>query len=455
LLKVFTSSAHPLEANETYGRFRAYAVLNHGGDFSAAAKELKAKGYGSDQQDSKNGSPQSPPGKAPGKEAGPPPVSFELKWIPSSVFFKGDYRPQWLVKKLFVARQPMFVGGPHKNLKTSLLLDLILSLGSGTPFLGMFAVPNKLRVAILSGESGEWTLQETGMRICAAKGIKPEDTDVLWQFELPQLANQAHVAELARAIEESKVQLLIIDPMYLALLAGSEARGLQASNLMDIGPLLMNVTKACLKAGGTPVLAHHARKNLADPFSPIELADLAFSGVAEFARQWLLVNRREKYEPDSGLHKLWMGVGGSCGQSGLWAVDVNEGKLQEDFSGRVWEVSVTQGGEAREKAKEEKVQRKEKELDGAVLAVIDRLDSQKAGLQVARIRESLGWAGAKLNTVLARLIGEGILEEFDLQVEAGKGAKKSARAVKRVVENTSISLPQPPSNLFTLTATGG
>lgn len=48
LLRIFSSSAHPFESGKAYGKFRAYAMLNHAGNLSAAARELKAKGYGTD-----------------------------------------------------------------------------------------------------------------------------------------------------------------------------------------------------------------------------------------------------------------------------------------------------------------------------------------------------------------------------------------------------------------------
>jgi hypothetical protein len=45
-LHVFTSSAPPFEANGNYSKFGAYTVLNHGGDFAAAARALAKEGYG-------------------------------------------------------------------------------------------------------------------------------------------------------------------------------------------------------------------------------------------------------------------------------------------------------------------------------------------------------------------------------------------------------------------------
>lgn len=48
LLYVFSSSAVPFEPDAAYSRFAAYALLDHGGDFSAAAGRLRADGYGAD-----------------------------------------------------------------------------------------------------------------------------------------------------------------------------------------------------------------------------------------------------------------------------------------------------------------------------------------------------------------------------------------------------------------------
>jgi putative DNA primase/helicase len=62
LLAVFSSNAHPFDGpNGTrpctcYGKFAAFALLNHEGDFKAAARELASLGYGS-QRNSRNGQP--------------------------------------------------------------------------------------------------------------------------------------------------------------------------------------------------------------------------------------------------------------------------------------------------------------------------------------------------------------------------------------------------------------
>jgi hypothetical protein len=42
----FSSSAPPFQPNHPYAPFAIFALLQHGGDFGAAAKVLRAQGYG-------------------------------------------------------------------------------------------------------------------------------------------------------------------------------------------------------------------------------------------------------------------------------------------------------------------------------------------------------------------------------------------------------------------------
>src|SRR5262249_26289805 len=46
LLYVFSTNAAPFEAARAYTPFAAYALLDHGGNFAAAAQALQAQGYG-------------------------------------------------------------------------------------------------------------------------------------------------------------------------------------------------------------------------------------------------------------------------------------------------------------------------------------------------------------------------------------------------------------------------
>jgi hypothetical protein len=123
-----------------------------------------------------------------------------------------------------------------------------------------------------------------------------------------------------------------------------------------MGEVLGKITEVCLAEGATPIFAHHTVKHAGTKagrngasfksYEPAELGDLAFAGFAEFARQWLLIARREDYEPGTGEHRLWVTTGGSAGFNGCYAVDVDEGVMREDFTGKHWEVRVQTQAEA-------------------------------------------------------------------------------------------------------------
>lgn len=351
--------------------------------------------------------------------------------------------PEWLVEGLLVRGQTAVIGAPLKTMKTSLAADLAVSLATGTPFLGTFKVYRPIRVALLSGESGEWSTWDTIRRVFASRAnrrgqpVNPARVDgLLVDFRLPQLGVEEDLGALARGLREHRVDVLILDPLYLALLSGTD---LQASNLFDVGPLLARVTRACLDAGVTLILVHHTRKVI-PVGQPIELTDLSFAGVAEFARQWLLLNRREKFDPDTGTHKLWLSAGGSCGQSGCWAVDVEEGRLDGDFGGRKWEVTVSSAAEQREaekeaKASERMLQRLQEESadNAAVLAALAQLDPDRQGHGYHRVQVQAGLSDRKMTQAVLRLETRGEVEVVDgLPVEVGKGARRAVKGLRRL-----------------------
>ena len=354
----------------------------------------------------------------------------DLRLIDSRTFFSTVYQLTWLIGQVLVDQQPMVIGGPKKSLKTNLLLDLAISLATATPFLGRFRVDQPQRVGVYSGESGQAVLQETARRIAQVKRIRCQELDlnIHWCFALPRLSYAEDLAILQEEIIAHELSVVILDPLYLSLLAGDTDR--QASNLYDIGPLLSNVTQACLAAGATPIFVHHTRKQSGTGRAAPDLDDLAFAGVQEFARQWLLVGRREAYVPDSGQHRLWLTLGGSAGHSGAWAVDVDEGRLADDFTGRRWDVQVRNATDvarseavAGERQREQRQQdRRTADLDAMRRALRRYLDGETLSV----LRESSG-LNSRARAVLDELVDAGEVEHVEVEKPAGRaGSRRQA-----------------------------
>jgi hypothetical protein len=268
-------------------------------------------------------------------------------------------KPEWLARPVLIAGQPGVVGGESKSLKTSAAgVDLGLSLALGRPWLGHFHVPKRRTVLLLSGESGDWTINEIARRVASAKAAEHEEAEQLLKecqlyvdFTLPELSRSDHVEALQRGIDQYRPDVLILDPAYLALLTTGNAD--TAKNLFGMGPLLARLARLCISAGCTPIVMHHfaQSRKVGNRFEAPGLVELAYAGFQQFARQWLLIGRREAYEPGTGLHRLWLVVGGSAGFGGQWAVDIDEGVANEHLSGRYWHVTVSSATEARDAAK--------------------------------------------------------------------------------------------------------
>lgn len=101
-----------------------------------------------------------------------------------------------------------------------------------------------------------------------------------------------------------------------------------------------------------------------EKFKPPELSSIAWAGFQEWARQWILLSRRENYEEGTGSHRLWLSIGGSVGHSSLSAVDIEEG-CNAAVEGREWDVYIESAADARAEAKRDEQHRKAQQAQAA------------------------------------------------------------------------------------------
>ena len=256
---------------------------------------------------------------------------------------RADLQQTFLIENVLVEGQPCIVGGPKKCLKTSILIDMAIAMASATKFLGHFEVPVAQQVLVMTGESGLVTIRNTIERVANAADIDPRKLTTLSICDkVPKLDNIEHLAAIAAIIDERKPDVVIFDPAYL-MLAGDKQE-----NVFVTGKQLQDITRLCLSHRVTPVLAHHNSKGANRIGQKPDLDHLSFAGFAEFARQWILLERQRRFDPLAGEHHLTTLIGGSFGHGGEYDIVVREGQ----FPDRTWDVEfldlggiMGQGGE--------------------------------------------------------------------------------------------------------------
>lgn len=333
-------------------------------------------------------------------------------------------RPSFIVEGVLVDGQPGVIGGAFKTMKTSVAVDLAVSIATGGHFLGYFRVPEPRRVGMVSGESGRHTLAETCDRVSTAAGVDPRfDLDnLIWSTTIPALTEPEHLEALRRFICQHELAVLVADPWYL--MAGAAADN--AANVYAMGQVYANLGRIGQDTGCTIIALHHTSRGASRDraYRPVELGDLAFAGVAEHARQWLLLGRRAPYCPSSGVHELWLSVGGSAGHGGIWAVDIDEGVQSAEFDSRHWRTTVRRQEDADKAlvvAKERMAdQQREERLERTrsdVVGVLVKLPGNRGTKSQIRSRIACSWP--RIEEAVASLLDDGTIAECDL-----KGANK-------------------------------
>ena len=92
----------------------------------------------------------------------------------------------------------------------------------------------------MTGESGLGTIKETIERICKTAGVDPHTLDrLILTDRIPRLEDPAHLKALEAFIIEYLLEVLIIDPVYLAM------SGADAGNIFKQGERLRAIAAIC------------------------------------------------------------------------------------------------------------------------------------------------------------------------------------------------------------------
>jgi len=217
---VFSTNAPPFEAHKGYSPFAVYALLEHDGDFAAAASALSAQGYGQAADDTRGVDlsafiTERPPSPTNPVEPSPLPVRDLVAAYP-------QLRPP-VIHGLLRAGETMNVIASPKTGKSWLTLDLAIAVATGRPWLGRYQTePGP--VLIIDNELHRETSAHRIPKVAQARGVAMREINERIHVDnlRGRLRDIFTLAPYFEALEPARFRVIVLDAFYRFMPAGGD-----------------------------------------------------------------------------------------------------------------------------------------------------------------------------------------------------------------------------------------
>jgi len=198
------------------------------------------------------------------------PNTEEKIWTPYASMMAQDLSsPGWMIEGVWQMSSHGMIAGEPKTYKSMLVTDMMISVASGTPFLGIYPVNTSGPVMCIQEENAPWLVQDRVMKIANHRGLLMGDVmtnplSVKFPPNLPlyflnnkgfNLTNEQDQQFLEESIKEVKPLMVVFDSLYLML------GGLSENNSQDLRPVLNWLLHLRYKYHVSIILLHHWNKN--------------------------------------------------------------------------------------------------------------------------------------------------------------------------------------------------
>jgi hypothetical protein len=162
---------------------------------------------------------------------------------------------RWLVEQLWGDSSVGVIGGAPKCSKTWLGLDLALSVATGTPCLGRYAVPQPGPVLVYLAEDALAVVRERVQGMARHRGLDLVGVDIhvitAASLRLDREPHQNRLLETARRL---RPRLLLLDPLV-------RLHGVDENHAGEVAQLLAYFRLLQRRLDLSVILVHHTRKN--------------------------------------------------------------------------------------------------------------------------------------------------------------------------------------------------
>lgn len=168
-----------------------------------------------------------------------------------------DLPQRWLVEHLWGDSAVGVIGGAPKCSKTWLGLDLALSVATGTPCLGAFAVPKPGPVLVYLAEDALPIVRERVAGMARRRGLDLDSVDIhVITAPTLRLDREPHRGRLFETARRLRPRLLLLDPLV-------RLHAIDENHAGEVAQLLAYFRSLQRQLDLAVILVHHTRKNAA------------------------------------------------------------------------------------------------------------------------------------------------------------------------------------------------
>jgi AAA domain len=166
-----------------------------------------------------------------------------------------DSGQRWLVEGLWGASSVGVIGGAPKCAKTWLGLDLAVSVATGTPCLGRYAVPEPAPVLVYLAEDALGVVRERIAGMARHRGLDLGQLEIhVITAAVLQLDRDPDRTRLRETTRRLRPRLLLLDPLV-------RLHGIDENHAGEVAELLAYFRGLQRQFDLAVVLVHHTRKN--------------------------------------------------------------------------------------------------------------------------------------------------------------------------------------------------
>lgn len=378
------------------------------------------------------------------------------------------YTPEpvsWLIPGV-LKRMTTLVAGPAQHLKSKLLLDIMVSLGTGgmCRALGHWPVtapldpgergercldlaneptviPEGERILYLVGEDEDHEVEDMLRRVCRARGTTRDRCGVTLSYDPPSISTG--LDKIVDLIREYRSTIVVLDTISALDVLGDDAE--QSANMHIVQRRIRDLKRAVEGAGAVAFMVHHANKRFVgrvgqENYEPMVRTDIHGAGFVESAKQTILINRSRPFSPGTDPEQVWLSTGNRS-RSTLCRVTLDEGPFNPRTGFRHhWVVTVEDQAQVAAAVADQGPTPTPRQAE-AIADITAHLTEDRGWVGTTDLVNVTGQSREVTNAALRILVRRGVIERGE-QPQTGPG--NYYRRAEAPTRNLEIDPAPPP-----------